>query len=122
MSTPVIVCAPISRVPMPAPGSLRKECSECKEPVWVGPETLIQAGRGAVLCCIGCALRLSAESDEPAKMMPPSELVMSKIKEGMNQRGQPAPSRESVNDILKSLSKVFNAELIKEEEDDSEAT
>lgn len=68
----VRVCALVEEVGDPVPGSVHKSCEGCERDVWYNARQIVPPARGVtfereVVVCIGCALLLMAQQDEPIK-------------------------------------------------------
>jgi hypothetical protein len=105
----VVICMLAGSV-VPMPGSLTKRCHSCRREVYVGTETLIQAGGDCVLACMECGMKMAAEDDEPAEIANPSPLVRSKLLESVRARGADA-SEEDIDRTVAGIARMLNARL-----------
>jgi hypothetical protein len=50
----VLVCARVTETPEPAKGSVKARCFLCDQPVWVGPNSLVQKPINVPVVCMYC--------------------------------------------------------------------
>jgi hypothetical protein len=60
-----LVCMRVAHLRVPVPGSSKKKCSACAEPVWVSPASLaLSRKKHLPLLCLLCASEQAAKDDD----------------------------------------------------------
>ena len=78
-----LVCLRVEDLPVAVPGSTKKRCSVCGQPVWVSAASLkLGKQKHAALLCMPCAVEKAATDDEVV-VQPPTEEQIKEIKDAI---------------------------------------
>jgi hypothetical protein len=104
----IVICMPVGNGIIPTDGSLTRRCHACRRDIYVGPETLMQAGGDCVLACLECGMRMAANDEDPAELLAPSPLVKKKILEAASARGMKV-NEEDIDRTVAGIARMLNA-------------